>query len=179
MAEFAYNNAKNISIGYTLFELNCSYHPCMSYKKNIDLYSRLKTANELLGKLQELMLTCRKNFYHAQKLQKQAYNRDIKPRSYAPSDMIWLNSKYIKTKQNRKLEVKFFGFFQVLYPVSKQAYKLVLLKKWKIHDVFYVSLLEQDTPKKGWVDENATQPKFEVNDDKEYKFESTKTAPSI
>ena len=27
MAEFAYNNAKNASTGFTLFELNCGYHP--------------------------------------------------------------------------------------------------------------------------------------------------------
>ena len=27
MAEFAYNNAKNASTGFTSFELNCEYHP--------------------------------------------------------------------------------------------------------------------------------------------------------
>ena len=32
MAEFAYNNAKNASTGPTPFELNCGYHPCISYK---------------------------------------------------------------------------------------------------------------------------------------------------
>ena len=39
MAEFAYNNAKNASTGYTPFELNCGYHPCVSYEKDIDLRS--------------------------------------------------------------------------------------------------------------------------------------------
>ena len=29
MAEFAYNNAKNASTGYTPFKLNCGYHPRM------------------------------------------------------------------------------------------------------------------------------------------------------
>ena len=55
-----------------------------------------------------------------------------------PSNKVWLNSKYIKTKQNRKLEAKFFGPFQVLYPVAKQVYKLELSKKWRIHDIFHV-----------------------------------------
>ena len=59
-----------------------------------------------------------------------------------------MNSKYIKTKQNQKLKAKFFGPFQVLHLVCKQAYKLKLLKKWRIHNVFHISLLEQDTTKK-------------------------------
>ena len=36
MAEFAYNNAKNASTGYTPFELNCGYHPCVSFEEDTD-----------------------------------------------------------------------------------------------------------------------------------------------
>ena len=35
IAEFAYKNAKNTSIGHILFELNCGYHPRMSYKEKV------------------------------------------------------------------------------------------------------------------------------------------------
>ena len=52
-----------------------------------------------------------KNLYHAQELQKQTHNKNVKPRSYAPNDKVWLNSKYSKTKQNQKLEANFFGPF--------------------------------------------------------------------
>ena len=46
----------------------------------------------------------------------------------------------------------------MLHPVEKQTYKLELPKKWKIHDVFHMSLLGQDTTKKGRVeDENAVE----------------------
>ncbi len=58
----------------------------------------------------------------------------MKPRSYAPGDIVWLNNKYIKAKRNRKLEAKFFGPFRVLHSVRNQAYKLKLPKKWRIHD---------------------------------------------
>ena len=34
MAEFTYNNAKNSSNGNTPFELNCGYHPCVSFEEN-------------------------------------------------------------------------------------------------------------------------------------------------
>ena len=101
----------------------------MFYKEDINSCSKSKLANKLLAKLRELITVCRKNLYHAQELQKQSHNKGIKARSYTPSNKVELNSKYIKMKQNRKLEAKFFGPFQVLYLVGKQAYKLKLLKK--------------------------------------------------
>ena len=81
-----------------------------------------------------------------------------------------MNSKYIKTKHNRKLEAKFFGPFQVLHPVRKHAYKLEFPKRWKIQDVFHVSLLEQDTTKKERVDEQVTELK--AGNSKEYEVEA-------
>ena len=114
MAEFAYNNAKNASTSYTSFELNCGYHSRMSYKEDVDSRSQSKLADELSGELRELMIVCQKNLHHAQELQKRAHDKGVKPRSYAPSEKIWLNSGYIKTKRNRKLKAKFFGPFRVL-----------------------------------------------------------------
>ena len=100
-----------------------------------------------------MIIICWKNLHYAQKLQKRAHNKRIKPWSYAFDEKVWLNSKYIKTKRNQKLETKFFRPFRVLYPVEKQAYKLELPKKWRIQDVFHMSLLEQDTTRKKWVDD--------------------------
>ena len=65
MAEFAYNNAKNASIGHTPFELNCGYHPRVFYKEDLDPRSKSKTAEELSSKLQNLMAVCQQNLYHA------------------------------------------------------------------------------------------------------------------
>ena len=147
MVEFAYNNAKNASTGHIPFELNYSYHPQMSYKYDVNPCSKSKSTNELSAELRELKIVCCKNFYHAQELKKKAYNKGIKPKgikpkSYAPGNKIWLNRKYIKTKQNQKLKIKFFGSFRMLYPMGKQVYKLELSRKWKIYDVFHVLLLE-------------------------------------
>ena len=101
----------------------------MSYKENIDHRSKFKLADKLSAKLQELMTVCQENLHHAQKLQKRAHNKGVKPRSYASGDKIWLNTKCLKTKHNEKLEAKFFGPFQVLHPVGKQVYKLELPRK--------------------------------------------------
>lgn len=55
---------------------------------------------------------------------KSVNNKIVMMKNYAPGNNVWLNSKYVKTKQNQKLESKFFKFFQVLHLVVKQAYKL-------------------------------------------------------
>ena len=88
-----------------------------------------------------------------------------------------MNSKYIKTKQNRKLKAKFFRPFWGLYPADKQVYKLELPRKWKIHDIFHVLLLEQDTKKKRRVDKEVRQIEFDIgNDSGEYKVKAIRNS---
>ena len=81
MAEFAYNNIKNASIDYILFEINYKHYLRMFYKKNVNLYSNFKSANELLAKLRKLIIVCQENLYHTQKLWKQAYNKGVEPKT--------------------------------------------------------------------------------------------------
>ena len=173
MTEFAYNNAKHASRGYTSFKLNCGYHLRVSYKEDVNSRSRSKVADELTEEVRNLMAACRKNVQHTQELQKRAHDKGTKPRSYGSSKKVWLNSKHIKTKCNRKLGVKFFGPFRVLHPVGSQVYKLKLLKRWRIHDVFHMSLLEQDSTRKERVDRKiAEKLKFEAGgNNKEYELE--------
>ena len=111
MAEFAYNNTKNSSTGHTSFELNYTYHPRMLYKEDVDPRSQSKSVDELSAELKELMIVCQKNLHHTQELQKRAHNKGVKPQTYSSSEKVWLNSNYIKTKRNQKLEAKFFEPF--------------------------------------------------------------------
>ena len=92
MADFAYNNAKSASTGHTSFELNCGYHPRILYKEDVDSRSQSKSVDELSAELRELMIVCQKNLHHTQELQKQAYDKGVKPQSYAPGEKVWLNS---------------------------------------------------------------------------------------
>ena len=83
IAEFVYNNAKNASTGHMLFELNREYHPRVLYKEEVDFRFQSKLADKLSAKLRELIVICSKNLHHTQELQKRAYNKRVKPRSYA------------------------------------------------------------------------------------------------
>ena len=129
MAEFAYNNSKNASTGHMLFKLNCGYHSCVSFKDECNPRSRSFLAKELAMKLRKLMNVCRQNLLHTLDFRKQAHDKGVKLKSYASGEKVWLNSKHIKTKKNRKLKAKSFRPFQVLHPVGKHAYKLELPAK--------------------------------------------------
>ena len=59
----------------------------------------------------------------------------------------------------------------MLHPVGKQAYKLDLPKKWRILDVFHMSLLEQDTKGKGRVDHENAAELDTSNQSGEYEIE--------
>ena len=96
---------------YISFKLNYRYYSLIPYKEDLNPHSRSRRANQLTEKLRNLMAIYRENLQHAQKLQKQAYNKVTKPESYAHGEKIWLNNKYIKTKYNQKLEANFFEFF--------------------------------------------------------------------
>ena len=111
MAKFAYNDAKNASTSQTSFKLNCGYYQRNSFEKDTNPRFQSKTADKLSVELQELIIVYWENLYYAQDVQKQAHDKGVKPRSYFLGNKIWLNSKYIKTKQNQKLETKFFRSF--------------------------------------------------------------------
>ncbi len=88
MAEFMYNNAKNVSTSHILFELNCGYHPRVSFEKDVDPRSRSRSANKLPEELRKLMEVCYQNSFHTQELQKGAYNERVKSCHYALSKKV-------------------------------------------------------------------------------------------
>ena len=61
----------------------------------------------------------------------------------------------------------------MLQLVEKQVCKLELSKRWRIYDVFHVSLLEQDTTRKEQEDIKILQLEYEDNSKgKEYEVEA-------
>ena len=61
MAEFAYNNTKNTSTGYTPFELNHGFHTRVSYKEDVDPYSKSRIVDQLATELQTFMFVYKIN----------------------------------------------------------------------------------------------------------------------
>ena len=99
------------------------------YEQVVDPRSKLKTKYQLATYLETVMSVYKKNSQHAHQFQKYSHDKIAKSKSYTPKVKVGLNNKYIKTKQNRKLEFKFYDSFRILYKVGKQTYKLELLKR--------------------------------------------------
>lgn len=121
--KFTYNNTKNASISHMAFGLQHDYYFCILFEDEINPLLRFNSADKLAKKLKNLILICQQNLLHTQKFQKQTYDKNKKLCNYTPSENFWLNNKYIKTKQNQKLERKFFDLFRVFHLMGKQFYK--------------------------------------------------------
>ena len=88
IAEFAYNNAKNVNTGHTFFKFNCDFHPKISFKDNVNSRFRSHSVNKLAKELRKLMDIYQQNLLHAQKLQKNAHDKGVKSRTYALGEKV-------------------------------------------------------------------------------------------
>ena len=88
MAEFAYNNSKNASTGHTPFELNCEYYSWIFFENEYNVCSRSSSGDGPAIELRKLLNVCCQNLLHVQDLQKQSYNKEVKPCSYAPAKKV-------------------------------------------------------------------------------------------
>lgn len=70
MTKFVYNNMKNASTGYIIFELNCNHHLYSFYEKDINPYSQSKSIKEIANKFRDLIIIYKENLYYTQELQK-------------------------------------------------------------------------------------------------------------
>jgi len=142
-AEFAYNNSITTATGLSPFYANYGFHPTATNPAAVNgplnpaskvyahwMYTIHESAAKALLRAQERM-----KHYADQ------HRKDIPV--YQTGDLVMLNGKNIQTRRpSRKLDHKNHGPFQVEKIVSPLAVKLTLPRKWKIHNVFHVSLLE-------------------------------------
>ena len=70
-------------------------------------------------------------------------NEHTKSISYKIENYVNLNDKNIRIKRNKKLKWKFFESFEIFECIENQTYRLDLFKRWRIHNVFHVSLLKR------------------------------------
>jgi len=144
MAEFAYNNSVTTGNGMSPFYANYGFHPrTLDPPRNDE--EPLNPASMTYGHwMQTVHEESRKNLEEAQeRMRRYADPARTEPPAYQVGNMVMLNGRNIKTRRpSKKLDHKNHGPFQIEKIVSPLAVRLTLPRKWKIHNVFHVSLLE-------------------------------------
>ena len=143
MIEFAYNNSKHAFTQMSSFETMQKYTSRMFFEKSANFKVKSKFAKKHVEELIELMKVLKINLTHAQKQQVKYKNAKSKLKNFDVESYVNVNEKNIRIKRNKKLKWKFFESFKMFDTIENQAYRLDILKRWRIHDVFHVSLLEK------------------------------------
>src|SRR5579862_8578850 len=144
-AEFAYNNSKQASTGFTPFELDCGQHPDTPIVMTTP--SKVPAANEFLEHWTSMIEIARDALREAQERQVKYANEHRRYLTFAIGDQVLLsmknaNSPVDRNRPTRKLTPRFTGPYTITQVVSETAYRLDLPSAMKIHPVFHVSLLK-------------------------------------
>jgi len=142
MAEFAYNNLVTVGNGMSPFFANYGFHPGALNPPTGEILNPASTA--YAHWMQDVHEDARKELEAAQERMRQYTDPARKePPAYQVGDLVMLSGRNIKTRSpTKKLDHKNHGPFQIKKIISPLAVRLTLPWKWKIHNVFHVSLLE-------------------------------------
>ncbi len=165
-AEFAYNNAVHASTGQTPFMMIHGKHPRWDpLHEDMHHEGEAPAATERWKWLQEIRDMAMIRLEEAQQAQQRAYDQAHRPEEFKQGDKVLLSTKNLKLKQpSRKLSNLFIGPFVIEERIGSQAYRLRLPPKYKIHDVFHVSLLKAYHHREGEPEVDVAEPDLIAED---------------
>jgi len=142
MAEYAYNNSTTTGNGTSPFYANYGFHPATL---NPPSSEPLNPASMAYG---HWMISIHKEAKEGLEAAQERMRRYVDPSrkpppAYQVKDLVMLSGRNIRTRRpSKKMDHKNHGPFQIEKIISPLAVRLTLPRKWKIHNVFHVSLLE-------------------------------------
>lgn len=74
--------------------------------------------------------------------QSKYFDSKDKPINFDLGNLVLLSIVNLRMKTTNKLKRRFVGPFRIVERTGSQSYRLELPTHWKIHDVFYISLLK-------------------------------------
>jgi hypothetical protein len=137
MLEFTHNNRRHADRTHTLFEL-------MNGEAPVAIPTTFKNTKfpSVAEKIKNLV-TSREEALAAHELARSCMAKKIKSNlvPFKKGQMVWLDSRHLKTNYYKKLALKREGPFEIEEVLGPVTYQLKLLESWRIHKVFYAALL--------------------------------------
>ena len=150
LAEFAYNNSYQSSVGMAPFEALYG-RKCRSPLCWTELSERSIIGPEIVDQTSRQIENIRQKLITAQSRQKSYADRRRRPLEFEIGDHVFLKVSPVtgvgRSIKVRKLNPKYLGPFEILAKVGPVAYRLALPPNLaQIHDVFHVSQLKKYQP---------------------------------
>ncbi|RVW60237.1 Transposon Ty3-I Gag-Pol polyprotein [Vitis vinifera] len=155
LAEFAYNNSYQSSIGMAPYEALYG-RPCRSPLCWIEMGESHLLGPEIVQETTEKIQLIKEKLKTAQDRQKSYADKRRRPLEFEEGDWVFVKVSprrgIFRFGKKGKLAPRFVGPFQIDKRVGPVAYKLILPQQLSlVHDVFHVSMLRKCTSNPTWV----------------------------
>ncbi|RVX14525.1 Transposon Ty3-I Gag-Pol polyprotein [Vitis vinifera] len=155
LAEFAYNNSYQSSIGMAPYEALYG-RPCRSPLCWIEMGESRLLGPEIVQETTEKIQLIKEKLKTAQDKQKSYADKRRRPLEFEEGDWVFVKVSprrgVFRFGKKGKLAPRFVGPFQIDKRVGPVAYKLILPQQLSlVHDVFHVSMIRKCTPDPTWV----------------------------
>lgn len=119
--------------------------PLISYEPGV---AKVAAVECQLLDCDEFLVEVRERFLQAQDTMKQRYDGSHCDVEFLVGQWVWLRLQHRSTSSvagsgHSKLSPRFYGLFKILERIGSIAYRIQLLPRAKIHDVFHVTLLKE------------------------------------
>jgi hypothetical protein len=146
LVEFAYNNSKQASTGFSPFFLNSGQHPFVpSTAAAVANSNGNATAEEMLATLFGSLKAAEQSINQAQSRQQKYANQHRRDEEFEEGEKVWLETANLnlKSKITPKLSGRFCGPFVIKRKLSPLNYELLLPPTFSIHPIFHISKLRR------------------------------------
>ena len=143
--EFAYNNSKQASTGFSPFFLDCGQDPLVPDSLFLPPSTHVPSTASFVQTMADSLTQAKHHLTISQNRQKQYADQHRRELEFSVGDQVWLNNHHLPlttSTQVRKLAPRWIGPFSILARKSSVAYKLDLPPHIRIHPVFHVSQLK-------------------------------------